>query len=91
MNILITTEHRGVFLAQTTEKTDLTQKHIEHLRRVKMVVKWRNGDGLPGMAKYGPTDNCKISSEADAPIIRDVTAVWTVTDEAAAKIWKDNE
>ena len=90
INVLITTKHRGVFAARATDATDLTAEHITSLKDVKMVVRWRNLNGLPFFAKHGPTDKCKVSDSADAYIVRDVTAVFAISNEAASKIWRDD-
>jgi hypothetical protein len=87
-NIMITTQHRGVFLAQVKAGQDLTPKTLTDLKNACMVVRWRNDEGLQGMARTGPTDNCKISPQSDLLVVHDVTAVFDVSDTAAAKIWK---
>ena len=90
-NVMITTQHRGVFLAQVSEDMDLTTKTLENLQNCRMVIRWRNGKGLTGMANSGPTSECKLSPLANIPVLHDVTAVMDVTDEAAAKIWTNAE
>ena len=90
-NILVTTKHRGVFVGTVDDDNDLTREHLTDLQRCKMVVRWRNSNGLPYFAKHGPTENCQVSKATDALVIRDVTAVFAVTDEAAAKIWADEQ
>lgn len=87
LNILLTTKHRGVFVAQVDEDTDLTKKTLTNLKNGKMVIKWRNREGLQGIANYGPTENCKLSAMSDIPVIHDVTAIFAITDKAAQKIW----
>ena len=47
-NVLITTEHRGVFLAQVKTGADLTSKTLTDLKNGLMVVNWRNGKGGSG-------------------------------------------
>ena len=86
-NVMITTEHRGVFLAQVDDDNDLTRKTLTDLYNVRMVIRWRNGQGLSYMALHGPTLDCKLAPAIDWPVIHDVTSVAAVTDEAAAKIW----
>lgn len=87
ISVMITTKHRGVFLAKTTNETDLTARSVVKLKDVKMLIRWRNGDGLSGVAKYGPTDNCKVSSACDVEVLHDVTGVFNITKEAEKKIW----
>ena len=86
---MVTTKHRGVFLARVTKDNDLTRTTLTELYAARMVIRWRNGKGLSYMATNGPTAECKLSPAADWPVIHDVTAVCAVTDEAAAKIWGD--
>lgn len=86
-NILITTEFRGVFVAQIKQGADLTPRTLTGLKNARMVIKWRNGEGLQGMCKYGPTPSCMLSPVSDIPVIHGVTAVFAITDEAAKKIW----
>lgn len=85
-NVMITTSHRGVFLCQVNGQ-DLTQRTLTNLKNCRMVVRWRNGEGLQGMANYGPTENCQLSPMSDIEVIHDITAIFTVKDEAAKKIW----
>lgn len=84
---MITTKHRGVFLGQVKTNTDLTAKTLTDIANCKMVIKWRNGKGLDYMASHGPTDKCMVSPGHDVEVLHDITAVWKVSDEAAAKIW----
>ena len=86
-NVLITTEYRGVFLAQVEESADLTLRTITGLKNGIMVINWRNGKGVQGIALEGP-ENCKLSAMTDIPVLHGVTAVFSVTNEAAKKIWK---
>jgi len=87
-NILITTkkEHGGVFLAQAKDDADLTEKSLANLENVIMVINWRNGKGVQGVAADGPKD-CKLSAITNAYVIHDVTAVFAVSDAAAKLIW----
>lgn len=87
-NILITTQHRGVFLARANDNADLTARSLTDLSDVIMVINWRNEKGVQGIAADGPA-NCKLSAITDAVVIHDVTAVFSVTDQAASKIWKN--
>lgn len=83
--ILITTEHRGVFFGLVKPETDLTQKMLTNVKQARMAINWRNGKGVMGLAESGPDSNCKIGSPADIETIHDVTAVFSVTDEAKEK------
>ena len=88
-NVLITTQHRGVFCCKVPKTYDLTPKTLTNLKDCRMVIKWRNGEGLQGMCKYGPTEDCMLSPQSGIEVIHDVTGVFNITDEAASKIWGD--
>lgn len=85
-NVLITTEYRGVFVAQADESVELTARTITNLKNGMMVINWRNGKGVQGIAADGPV-NCKLSAMTDIPVLHGVTAVFEISDEAAKKIW----
>lgn len=90
-NILITTEWRGVFLAQVDENADLSLKGsrtLNGLKNVIMVINWRNELGVTGICTAGP-ENCFLSPPTpNVPALPGVTAIFEVTDSAAEKIWK---
>ena len=86
INVLITTEHRGVFFARINRDADLTASTLRDLRDCRMAINWRTGKGVMDLAENGPNDKCLISSKADIPVIHKVTAVFAVTD-AAANAW----
>lgn len=84
-NILITTQHRGVFFAQIDDKTDLTQKTLTNLKGCRMAIYWGTTKGVMELASDGPTKNSKIGAPADVDVMHDVTAVFSVSDKAAEK------
>lgn len=84
---MLTTEHRGVFLAKIDDNADITPKTLTNMKDGRMVIQWRNGEGLQGMAASGPTAQCKLGPIGDIEVLHDITAVFHVTDLAAAKIW----
>lgn len=84
-NILITTQHRGVFFAQVEESTDLTQKMLINLKGCRMAIYWATTKGVMELASDGPNKNSKIGAPADVDVIHDVTAVFIVSDKAAEK------
>ncbi len=85
-NILITTQHRGVFFAQVDDTNDLTRKCLTDLKNARMAIRFgTRGHGVVHLASDGPTDESLIGSKADIPVLHDVTAVFDVTDKAAAK------
>jgi len=85
-NILITTQHRGVWFAQIDKKADLTQKVLTNLKNCKMAIRWGTTNGLHQLCETGPTRSSKISSPCNIAVLHDITAVFDVTDKAA-KEW----
>lgn len=85
-NVLITTQHKGVFFAQVEENTDLTSKMLTNLKNCRMAIYWGTERGVMQLAETGPTSTSKISAPADIPVLHDVTAIFAVTDKAA-EIW----
>jgi hypothetical protein len=85
-NIIVTTKHRGVWFAQVAADADLTPTTLTGLSGCRMAIKWGTSDGLHQLADTGPTNASKISAVADIEVLHDVTAVFSVTDQAA-EIW----
>lgn len=84
-NILITTQHRGVFFAQVEDNADLSQKVITNLKNCRMAIYFGTTKGVIELAHTGPTSKSVIGAPADVDIMHDVTAVFSVSDNAAAK------
>ena len=84
-NILITTQHRGVFFAQVSDDKDMTQKTLTDLENARMAIYWNTKGGLMELCAKGPNSGSKIGSPAGIPVLHDVTAVFAVSDEAADK------
>ena len=84
-NILITTQHRGVFFAQIDDSTDLTQKTLTKLKNCRMAIYWGTTKGVMQLADEGPTSSSKIGAPADVDVMHDITAIFSVTDKAAEK------
>lgn len=84
-NVLITTQHRGVWFAQVDENMDLTKKTLTDLKNCRMAIYWGTQKGLQQLCETGPTPSSKISSPSDILALHDVTGVFSVTDEAAEK------
>lgn len=84
-NILITTQHRGVFFAQVDDNTDLTQKTLTNLKNCRMAIYWGTTKGVMQLANDGPTSSSKIGALADVDVMHDITAVFSVSDQAAGK------
>lgn len=88
-NILVTTQHRGVFFAQVEESADLTQKMLTNLKNARMAIYFNTKKGVLELAEIGPNSGSKIGSKADIDVLHDVTGVFSVTDNAAEKWMKD--
>lgn len=97
-NILITTQHRGVFFAQIdeTQLTDYKKRSIEDpkasrnlidLHNCRMAIYWNTKKGVMELASDGPNSGSRIGAPAFVDILHDVTGVITVTDNAAEK-WR---
>lgn len=86
--ILITTKHRGVFFGRVFNDEPIDGEHIRNVKDCRMAIHFGTTRGVMQLAETGPTESSRISAKADMPIIRDVTAVITVTDEAA-KAWDE--
>lgn len=84
-NILITTQHRGVFFAQVEETTDLTQKMLTNLKNCRMAIHFNTTKGVMELAQDGPNKGSRLGAPADVDVMHDVTAVFSVTDKAAEK------
>lgn len=82
-NILITTQHRGVFFAQIDESADLTAKMLTDLKNCRMAIYWGTTKGVMQLASEGPNNNTRVGSAADVDVMHDVTAIFSVTDKAA--------
>lgn len=82
-NVLITTEHRGVWFAKVAKGADLTQKTLTNLKDCRMAIYWGTDKGLQQLCATGPTSSSRISSPSDIAVLHDITAVFDVTDKAA--------
>ena len=84
-NVLITTQHRGVFFAQVSDDKDLSQKMLTDLKNARMAIYWNTKRGVMELCEDGPNSGSRIGAPADIPVLHDVTAVFSVTDKAADK------
>lgn len=81
--VMVMTKHRGVFFGYTTD----TSGEVIYLRAGRMCVYWTEDlRGVLGLAKHGPSRNCRISPPADIQL-RYISAVAEVTPEAV-KRWE---
>ncbi len=87
-HVLITTAHRGVWFCEVNPNADLTSKTLTNLKNCRMAIYWGTTKGLQELCDTGPTSSSKISSASDIDVLHDVTAVFSVSDNAAAK-WKN--
>lgn len=85
-NVLITTQHRGVFAGQIEADQDINASSMP-LKNAKMAIRWGTNKGLMQLAESGPTSNSTISAPADIPALHDITAVFDITDEAWS-VWE---
>lgn len=85
-HIIITTARRGVWYAQVEDTQDLTPTTLQNLRNCRMAIYWGTTRGIHQLCETGPTEKSRISAPADIPVLHEVTAVFTVTDQAAA-VW----
>ena len=82
---LITTDStkRGVFMGFIDPK-DADKETLEAYE-VRMCVFWSTDvKGVVGLAAHGPTKNCRITDPAKKAVLKGVTAVLEMTDEALA-------
>jgi len=84
-SILVTTKHRGVFGGLVPDDQDLTATTMA-LTEARMAIRWGTTRGLMQLCDTGPTKDSKISAPADIPVLHDITAVFTISDEAW-KVW----
>lgn len=86
--VLITTDNtkRGVFMGFINPKDSSNETLEAH--EVRMAVYWHSDvKGVLGLAAKGPSSNCRISPAAPKAMIKGVTAVMEITDEAL-KAWR---
>lgn len=95
-NILITTQHRGVFFAQISAKQlddykqraiqdHLSPKNLIDLENCRMAIYWNTKRGVTELAEVGPNSGSRIGAPANVDILHDVTGIFSVTDKAAEK------
>ena len=84
--VLITTEHRGVFAGEISNKQDLKAVSMP-VKNAKMAIRWGTTKGVMELAETGPTKHSQISAQADIPMLHAITAIIKITPEAWKK-WK---
>lgn len=83
--IIITTLHRGVFFGLVDADKDLTAKTLTDIKSARMAIYFGTTRGINQLCRTGPTENSTISDPSDIECLQDVTAVFSVTGEAAQK------
>ena len=89
-SILVTTKQRGVWYAEVEGNKDLTTKTLTDLKNCRMAIYWNTKKGLHELCEIGPNEGSRISSHADIEVLHDVTAVFSVTAQAA-EAWKNHK
>lgn len=85
MNVLVTTEFRGVFFGELAE--DNSPGNVV-LKNARNCIYWsKDVGGFLGLAANGPSKECRIGAEVESTQLFKVTSITPVSDEAAAK-WK---
>lgn len=82
--VLITTQHRGVFVGEIPDEQDIAAKAMP-LQNARMVIYWGTTKGLMQLCDTGPTGTTRISAPAQIPMLHDITAVFAVSEAAWAK------
>lgn len=84
MNVLITTEHRGVFAGEIDDNADLSARSLP-VKNCRMAIYFGTTRGVMELCETGPTASSKISAPADVPMLHDITGIFAITDAAWAK------
>jgi hypothetical protein len=78
--VIVCTAHKGVFYGRAAD----TSGDVVHLRGARMAIYFGTTRGVMELAETGPTAKSRISARADIEV-RAITAVFEVTEAAAAK------
>ena len=82
MNVLVTTEYRGVFFGELISRDD--DKRVVSLKDAKNCVSWSSSvKGFMGLASTGPDGNCRIGPTVPQLDLIGVTSITTCTDTAS--------
>ena len=82
--VIITTQHRGVFAGEIPDDQDLSAKAMP-LFNAKMAIYWGTTKGVMELAETGPTSKSRISAQADIPMLHDITAIFGISEKAWEK------
>ena len=83
-HILVTTKHRGVFYGQVADDQDMNATTMR-LENARCAIRWNTTTGVAELAEKGPNEGTRVGAVATIEALHDITAIWAVTDEAAAK------
>jgi len=83
ITVLVTTKHRGVFGGLVPDDQNMNAEVIA-LKEARMAIYWGTTKGLHELCDTGPTSSSLISAPADIDSLRDITAIFTISDDA----WK---
>lgn len=82
--VVVTTQYRGVFFGYLVRRNGDSVV----LDGCRNCVRWSSElRGFIGLAKHGPTTNCRVGPACDGAELLGVTAIFSATDEAAA-MWE---
>lgn len=84
--VIVTTEHRGVFFG-FIEPEDVDKDPIKIYEKQMCTYYSKDMHGVFGLAKFGPSSDCRIGSPVDWAIVKKVTSVVSCSDEAVEN-WK---
>jgi hypothetical protein len=80
-NILVTTQHRGVFAGTVPATQDMCAETVT-LDNCRMAIYWGTTKGVLELASTGPNAKSRIGAPADGVGLRGVTLMAAITDEA---------
>lgn len=84
--VIVCTKHRGVVFGYAAG--DLNADPIA-LTKARMALYWpREQGGVFGLGEIGPVAGAKISAQLDEVLLKDITAIFSVSAAAEAK-WRD--
>ncbi len=86
-DVLVTTQHRGVFFGRLEEGQDLNARSLV-LLECRNAIYWSGSRGFLGLASHGPESGSRIGTAAPRVLLHDVTSVTTCSEEAAKK-WRN--
>lgn len=88
--VLVTTAHRGVFFG-FADPDETESKEEIRLHKCRNCLSWDSSiGGFLGLASVGPSDKCRIGSQATSVLLHDITSVAECTVEASAA-WQSHE